>query len=62
MNLSARFSEALAALPTVVKERLAAGAEIDWDVLAGRVVTVGIEKAASGSARYGSSSAPRGTR
>ena len=51
MNLSARFSEALAALPTVVKERLAAGAEIDWDVLAGRVVTVGIEKSANEATR-----------
>lgn len=51
MNLSARFSDALAALPTVVRERLDAGADVDWDLLADRAVGTGIEKAANGSAR-----------
>lgn len=51
MNLSVRFADALAALPSVVRERLGAGADIDWAALADPAVGVGVEMAARESTR-----------
>ena len=51
MNLSARFAGVLATLPPAVKERLGAGAEVDWDSLPDRAEALGNDVAARPPAR-----------
>ncbi|MCY3854701.1 MAG: hypothetical protein OXF78_00190 [Rhodospirillales bacterium] len=45
MNLSARFSSALAALPAAVRARLDGDSDIDWDSLTDRTTVFGIDRA-----------------